>query len=111
MQGLNPAAMASSGELKTGNRVRIANADSGTVLNAGYSFDRKEWLGLALVDREWAFSGVPVDSSAGDGAKAGARILTAPAINNRSLFVDPQRHTYAGRGENAFPSLIHSLPQ
>lgn len=99
--------LASSGELKTGDSVRIANAESGTVLNAGFSFDRKEWLAVALVDRGWAFSGVPVETGTG----AQARILSAPAINNRSLFVDPQRHTYAGRGENAFPSLIHSLPR
>jgi aminomethyltransferase len=98
--------LASAAEVKSGDSVRIAGREAGSILNAGYSFDRKEWLGLALIDREWAHTGVPAECGSGVRAK----ILSAPVLNNRSLFVDPQRHTYAGRGENTFPTLIHTLP-
>ncbi len=141
--------VAATAEMKNGDRVRIENRDVGILLNTGYSFDRKEWLGLALVDRDWAYSDVPVECMPGitgligligligiigineqgvtaraiasqdmtapaiasPGTASPARIISAPAINNRSLFVDPQRHTYAGRGEKVFPSLIHGWPQ
>jgi glycine cleavage system aminomethyltransferase T len=102
---------AAASEMKIGHRLRIGDREVGSILNAGFSFERREWLALALVDREWAYSDVPAICVSGSGIGAPARILSAPAINNRSLFVDPQRHTYAGRGENAFPSLIHSPPQ
>lgn len=97
--------LSASAELKAGDRLRIEGREAGSLLNVGYSFARGEWLALALVDREWAYSDVPLECISAAGTITPARTLSAPAINNRSLYVDPQRHTYAGRGENAFPPL------
>jgi glycine cleavage system aminomethyltransferase T len=98
--------LSAASELKSGDRLLREGREAGTLLNAGYSFARREWLALALLDREWAFSDVPLECVSRAGKITPARTLSAPAIDNRSLYVDPQRHTYAGRGENAFPPLV-----
>ena len=36
---------------------------------------------------------------------ADVRVLSAPAVRNRSLYVDPQRHSYRARSETAFPAI------
>ena len=36
---------------------------------------------------------------------ASVRVISAPAVNNRSLYVDPQRHSYGTRSEQAFPPI------
>jgi len=35
-----------------------------------------------------------------------ASTLSAPAIDNRSLLVDPQRHSFATRDTDRFPPLV-----
>jgi glycine cleavage system aminomethyltransferase T len=82
-------------------------ASIGTVVQGAFSFDRKEWLGLALVDLPHASTGVAVVLRSG-GRNAGGTVISAPALNNRSLYVDPQRHNYATRDRDAFPPLILS---
>ncbi|MCB9700218.1 MAG: aminomethyl transferase family protein [Alphaproteobacteria bacterium] len=51
--------------------------------------------GYALIDREWAHPGVPGLSCEG----APLALVSPPLVVNRSLFVKPQRHRYATRGE------------
>jgi hypothetical protein len=41
---------------------------------------------------------------AGENAKV--RVISAPAVNNRSVYVDPQRHNYRGRATQEFPPLV-----
>jgi glycine cleavage system aminomethyltransferase T len=94
--------------LRGGDKVFAGNVGAGHILHAAHSFDRGEWLGLALLDLSLAHPGVRVDCRTAEGAIP-ARILSAPAINNRSLYVDPQRHAYATRGEDKFPPLVLDL--
>jgi glycine cleavage system aminomethyltransferase T len=90
--------------LRGGDGVFAGDVRVGHVMHAAYSYDRSEWLGLALMDLGYAHPGLGIEcrTSAGPGR---ARILSAPAVNNRSLYVDPQRHAYATRGEDKFPPL------
>ena len=37
------------------------------------------------------------------------RTISAPVINNRSLYVDPRRHCYRYRHEEKYPPLVPGL--
>jgi glycine cleavage system aminomethyltransferase T len=74
----------------------------GTVLHAGPSHTRGDWIGLALLEPAIAHAGLGGLSCGG----APARTISAPAVNNRSLYVDPQRHAWATRDREAFPPLV-----
>lgn len=74
----------------------------GTVLHADRSPTRGDHLAVAVIDRALAHAGL-------DGLIAGGvpvRTLSAPSINNRSLYVEPQRHSYATRATDSFPPLV-----
>ena len=90
--------------LVVGDRVTLADTPVGEVVNAGFCEARDEWVGLALLDVEVALPGV-------GGLRVGeagheARSVTPPVLDNRSLYVNPQVHSYASRHEDAFPPLV-----
>ncbi len=66
-------------------------------------------IGMVLLDRAYAYSGIDtyVVTPEADSASA-IPILTVspPAINNRSLYVNPQKHSYATREKHDFPPLV-----
>jgi glycine cleavage system aminomethyltransferase T len=81
--------------------VELAGERVGSIINVCKSPVRDEWLALAVVDRDVAhpgiaftIGGVHVDS------------ISSPAINNRSAYVDPQRHSYHTRDRDTFPPLV-----
>lgn len=76
----------------------------GTVLHTDRSPTRGDWLAVAVVDREVAHAGLTGLSVAG----VAAQTLSAPSINNRSLYVEPQRHSYASRKTDIFPPLVRA---
>jgi glycine cleavage system aminomethyltransferase T len=82
-------------------RVVADGRDIGGVLHAGASPTRGDWLAIAIVERALAHAGL--DFTVG-GVPASA--LSAPAIDNRSLLVDPQRHSFATRDTDQFPPLV-----
>jgi glycine cleavage system aminomethyltransferase T len=94
--------MCADAELVAGMRVTGDGRDLGAVLHAERSPTRGQWLALAIVDRALAHAGL--DGLAVDGNAV--RTLSAPAIDNRSLLVDPQRHAFATRDTDAFPPLV-----
>lgn len=74
----------------------------GTILHASASPTRGEFLALALLD-------LPVSHPGLSGFVCGgtaARTISAPTINNRSIYVDPQRHSWATRETDVFPPLL-----
>ena len=75
----------------------------GEVLDAGYSHIRNDWIALALLDLDYAHPGIH-GFQVGD-APCVARSVSPPVVNNRSLYVNPQVHTYATREETEFPAL------
>ncbi len=89
--------------LPGGSVLRSKGDAVGAVLHSTYSPDYHGWLGLALVHRHLAYTGVEFQADE-DGASL--CLLSAPAVNNRSLYVDPQRHSYSNRGGQDFPPLI-----
>jgi aminomethyltransferase len=82
--------------------ITLAGGQVGTVLDAGWSFARDEAIGVALLDTAVSHAGL-TGFACGDIA---LRTISSPAINNRSLYVDPQRHTWATRESVDFPPLV-----
>ena len=94
------------GELAAADSVLLEGAEVGRVVNAGYSPLRGEWIALALVDVAWAYPGIGAFTVAGPTRSTPARSVTPPVLNNRSLSVSPQLHSYATRGEYALPDVV-----
>lgn len=62
------------------------------------------FVGVALLDRAVAYpwiDGIFTHSSALE-----LRVEAPPLVQNRSLFVDPKKHTYAHRREDSFPPIV-----
>ncbi|HLL22930.1 MAG TPA: hypothetical protein VK427_12410, partial [Kofleriaceae bacterium] len=97
---------AAPGPLVPDADVELAGAGVGRVLHARFSPTRGEYLGIALVDIGVAYAGLR-------GFRAGEtplRTIASPAVNNRSLYVDPQRHTFSSRDTTAWPPLVRGVP-
>lgn len=95
-----------SSELSVGDSVSLDGAPVGRVVNAGYSDSRGEWMALALIDLRWAHPGIDCFEVAGAARPARARSVSPPVLNNRSLSVSPQLHSYLTRHEHVLPDLV-----
>jgi len=80
--------------------VSLPNADIGRVVHAARSPLLGRVVGMALITERWAHPGAQLQSP-GPG-----RTISPPALNNRSLFMDAQRHTFASRALDDFPALL-----
>jgi aminomethyltransferase len=87
-------------EVPLGARVELDGAQVGTVVASAWSRTRKDQVGWALLDTALACPGIAKLTSNG----VGLTTMSPPLIDNRSLFVDPRKHTF--RGEHAFPPLV-----
>lgn len=84
-----------------GDIVMLAGNKVGNVLAAGFSETRRDWVLLALIDMPFAHAGIDAFEIAGEKI----RTMAPPLLNNRSLWVNPQRHTYEGRDKDVFPEV------
>jgi len=94
--------VASAAELAVGAAIELEGAPVGRVLDAGYSPTRGDWLAVAILGCAVGHAG-PTGFTCGGTA---VRTISAPAVNNRSLYVDPQRHSWATRETTTFPPLV-----
>lgn len=90
--------------MSVGDMVSLAGKKVGRILNAGFSAVRDDWVALALVDLPYSIPGLSGFTVGAAGVQA--RSSAPPVLRNRSLFVNPQVHTYASRGVDAFPPLV-----
>ena len=89
------------GPVSAGDAVLHEGVEIGKVLSAGESHTLGKWVCAAMIDLQLAVPGIGglvVNGHA-------ARTSTPPVINNRSLYVSPQRHTWADRNSSEFPPL------
>jgi glycine cleavage system aminomethyltransferase T len=92
--------------LEIGSAVSTTEGDVvGGIVNAGFSRTREEWAALALLDTRWAYPGIDAFQVRGKRGPVPARSVRPPLLNNRSLHVSPQIHSYATRNEFQFPPL------
>jgi aminomethyltransferase len=95
--------------LAVGDRVVHGDRPIGTIVNAGFSSTRGDWVATALIDLPYSHAGIDAYAAERGEARTRLRTLAAPALNNRSLYVNPQLHSYQTRGEVQFPPLV--LPE
>lgn len=100
------AMIAAARELPIDAAIELDGERVGSVLDIGWSFTRNEALGVALLDVAVSHAGLAGFSCAG----TAVRTISSPAVNNRSLFVDPQRHSWATRDKVTFPPLVRTSP-
>jgi glycine cleavage system aminomethyltransferase T len=100
--------LAGSGPYAPADAVTLEGEAVGAVVNAGASAARDDWVALALIDLEWAHPGLAF-AVEHEGVATPARSVSPPVINNRSLRVSPQLHSYASR-DTAGPPLARTLP-
>ena len=91
--------------IEVGDPVLLKDEVVGEFVNTGYSFIWDEYIGLALMDVEYAVPGIEIFEVRGEGDGGMARSVSPPVLNNRSLYVSPQLHSYATRGEETFPPI------
>ncbi|HRI66484.1 MAG TPA: hypothetical protein PK156_19685, partial [Polyangium sp.] len=81
----------------------------GRIVRSEYSLSMNAHIAMALLERAYAYSGI--DSyvvKLNDNGAAPIPILTVspPVINNRSLYVNAQKHSYATREAHPFPPIV-----
>ena len=63
-------------------------------------------LALALIDVAWAYPGITSFQVGRPAGATAARSVSPPVLNNRSLSVSPQLHSYATRQDHVMPDMV-----
>ena len=98
-------ALESSGPMADGDPIFSGDDLIGTVLRAAKSVTLGDHIAIGLLDIAYAHSGIDSYVVHHAGAVVPVRTVSAPFVNNRSLFVNPQRHSYKDRAAIDFPPL------
>lgn len=93
------------GPFAAGDPVAFEERPIGRIVNAGRCELRGEWIGMALVEVALAHAGIPGLEAGGPGVSTPLRTVAPPVLSNRSLFVQPQRHSYLTRAEVEWPPI------
>lgn len=93
----------SAEKIEVDDAVRHGDREIGPVVNAEFSPIREDWVGLALIETAYAHPEV-APLRIGDGESLG-RTVGPPVLQNRSLYVNPQIHSYASRADDDFPPI------
>jgi glycine cleavage system aminomethyltransferase T len=96
-----------SAPVAAGDAIRIDGKVHGEVLAAAPSPTLGGAIGVALLETRLAHPGIELEIAAAAGSVAAAT-RTPPLVRNRSLFVDPHRHSYRTRDAESFPPLVMS---
>jgi aminomethyltransferase len=89
-------------EFEKGDAVLLGDRAIGEIVRAERSPLRGEWIAAALIDREWAHGGIDRYEVRGHRV----RTMAPPLVDNRSLYVDPRRHSWRTADEIVFPPLV-----
>jgi glycine cleavage system aminomethyltransferase T len=87
--------VASDEPIASGARIDLGGRFVGRMLSAEPSPTRGDVLGIALIEVPYSHPGLGL--LAIDGRATRARVVSAPAVDNLSLYIDPQRHSYHTR--------------
>ena len=84
------------GAVQPGDAVMFGAQELGKIVTGAESSTLGKWIGAALIETQFAVPGI---------TGLTARTASPPLINNRSLYVSPQRHTWADRKSTEFPGI------
>lgn len=91
--------------LKIGDTIRVKSTSVGRIVNAGFSTTYDKWIALGLLDIAWAYPGIDVFHVDRNERSIPLCSVSPPVINNRSLYLNPQIHSFSTRHEFEFPNL------
>lgn len=94
------------GPVRPRDPVRLDNGTIGSVLVADRSTIRGDWVGWALIDVDLAWPGIRSFCVASAEGPVPIETRSPPLLDNRSLFVDPHRHSFRTGDAEAFPPLV-----
>ena len=94
------------GDLSVGDTVVWGEQRIGELLSASPSHTLGGHVAVALLDAAIAHPGSSDFAIVSGNGRLPIRTVSAPPVNNRSLFVDPQRHSYRTRDKDVFPPLV-----
>lgn len=98
--------LTSRAALAEGGGVWLGEERIGEVLAAGASPLAGVHIGAALLDRPLYHAGIDVYTTGPEGGeRAPIATVSPPVLNNRSLYINPQRHAYATRARDTFPAI------
>lgn len=103
-------ALTSPEPFAAGDAVRADGRGIGTVLTAARSITLGDFIGLGLLEPEAARRGVDRFTLEHAGTERGVRLVSAPFVNNRSHFIDPEQHSYHDQGAINFPGPRQAPP-
>jgi glycine cleavage system aminomethyltransferase T len=90
-------------DIAIGDDVTLHGRPVGRIVNAGFSPVRGDWVALALLDVAYAHPGIAAFRC---GVGVPCRSVVPPVLNNRSLAVSPQLHSYQTREEIARYDIV-----
>ena len=88
-----------------GQNIYLGDQLVGEVLAASFSHTARLWVGNALLALPIAHPGIARMCVRAPERLVQIRTVTPPLVNNRSLHVDPHRHSYRTRELDEFPAL------
>jgi len=97
-------ALVAAENLAVGDAVFLGGEQIGRIVNAAFSEARGEWVAQGLIDIHYAHP--DIDALRSGDKQVRTRSMTPPLLNNLSLFLSPQIHSYATRHEFTFPELV-----
>lgn len=97
--------MVSDQPMAVGERIEAFGEPIGRIVNAGLSTTLGCWIGIASLSRRWAHAGIDAYARLQGEERTPVRTVAPPLLNNRSLHVSPQRHSYHTRESFDFPEI------
>jgi|SRR5215471_5318925 len=99
------ACIVSKAPLQTGADLYYGGWLVGKIANADFANLRNEWVAYGLIDARLSRPGID-GFTVGSASGPRARSVVPPVLNNRSLYVNPQRHSFRTRSEVTYPELL-----
>ena len=96
--------LSSAEPLSVGDVIELEGEPIGEIVNAAHSPIREVYLGIAILNVALAHAGLTAFGRIHEGARAPVRTLAPPVMNNLSMHVSPQRHSYRDRASFVFPT-------
>jgi glycine cleavage system aminomethyltransferase T len=86
-------------------KLKCESSEIGTIIYGFPNCHGDGWIGLAMIDLPYAVAGIHQYAAESATGMVRCSTLSMPLVNNRSLYVDPQIHSYTDREEITFPAL------
>ena len=99
-------AFTAAGPVRPGDAILFREHPVGEVLASGWSATCGKWVGISLISTRLAHPHIHAFVAESPAGPVALSTATPPLINNRSLYIDTNRHSYRTRERDVFPPLV-----